>query len=113
VAGADPPRLVRGDLLDQLPTLVEQASAHGTVVVFHSAVAAYLPREQRAELQSLMLGLVAGGACHWVTNEAPNVLPDITATAPEAEREAQHFVLGVDGRMVARTHGHGSYLHWL
>ncbi len=113
VAATDPPRLVRGDLIEELPALVAEASAHGTVVVFHSAVAAYLPLEARARLQELMLGLVADGACHWVSNEGPNVLPDVTATAPDAERRAPHFVLGLDGRMVARTHGHGSYLHWL
>jgi hypothetical protein len=113
VAAADPPSLVRGDLLEELPAIVEEASARGTVVVFHSAVAAYLPLAQRAQFQALMLGLVADGACHWVTNEGPNVLPDITATAPEPERDARHFVLGIDGRMVARTHGHGAYLHWI
>ena len=113
VATADPPRLVRGDLIEELPALVEEASAHGTVVVFHSAVAAYLPHEARARFQSLMLGLVSDGACHWLSNEAPNVFPDVTATAPEPERAAEHFVLGIDGRMVARTHGHGQYLHWL
>jgi hypothetical protein len=113
VAAADPPRLVRGDLLTELPALVAEASAYGSVLVFHSAVAAYLPVEQRASLQELMSGLVAGGGCHWISNEAPNVLPDVTATAPEGERHARHFVLGVDGRMVARTHGHGQSLHWL
>jgi hypothetical protein len=113
VATTDPPRLVRGDLLAELPALVAEASTYGTVLVFHSAVAAYLPLEQRAELQLLMRDLVADGRCHWVSNEAPNVLPDVTATAPEAERHARHFVLGVDGRMVGRTHGHGQYLHWL
>jgi hypothetical protein len=113
IAAADPPRLVRGDLVEELPALVEQAAPHGTVVVFHSAVAAYLPVEARARLQELMLGLVADGACHWVSNEAPNVLPDVTATAPEGERHAEHFVLGLDGQMVARTQGHGRYLRWL
>lgn len=111
IAAVDPPRLVRGDLLEELPALVEEASAHGTAVVFHSAVAAYLPLEQRARFQELMLGLVADDACHWVSNEGANVLPDLTAPAPE--RRAAHFVLGIDGRMVARTHGHGNYLHWL
>ena len=113
VAAADPPRLVRGDLLAELPALVAEASAYGTVLVFHSAVAAYLKAEQRASLQELMAGLVAEGRCHWISNEAPNVLPDVTATAPEGEADGRHFVLGVDGRMVARTHGHGQYLHWL
>jgi len=113
VAVAEPPRLVEGDLLVELPSLVEQASTHGTVVVFHSAVAAYLTVEARARLQELMLGLVSDGACHWVSNEAPNVLPDVTATGPGDAATAPHFVLGLDGRMVARTHGHGQYLAWL
>jgi hypothetical protein len=113
VAATDPPRLVRGDLLTELPSLVVEASAHGTVLVFHSAVAAYLTVGQRTELQRLMSDLVAEGSCHWISNEAPNVLPDVTATAPEGERHARHFVLGVDGRMVGRTHGHGQYLEWL
>ena len=60
-----------------------------------------------------MRELVAEGRCHWISNEAPNVLPEVTATAPEGERHARHFVLGVDGRMVGRTHGHGQYLEWL
>ncbi len=113
VAAAEPPRLVRGDLLDELPALVDEGSAYGTVIVFHTAVAAYLPLEHRARFQRLMLRLVADGRCHWVSNEAPNVLPDVTATGPEGKRNARHFVLGVDGRMVGRTHGHGQYLEWL
>ena len=68
VAAADPPRLVRGDLIEELPALVDEASGHGIVVVFHSAVAAYLPLEARARFQELMRGLVADGACHWVSN---------------------------------------------
>ena len=76
-------------------------------------MAAYLPVEARARLQLLMRDLVAAGSCHWISNEAPNVLPEVTATAPVGERHARHFVLGIDGRMVARTHGHGQYLHWL
>jgi len=113
VAAADPPRLVRGDLVEELPALVDEASAHGTVVVFHSAVAAYLPVERRARFEELMLALVGEGRCHWVSNEGPNVFPGLLATAPESERHARHFVLGIDGRMVGRAHGHGQYLEWL
>ena len=90
-----------------------EASAYGAVVVFHSAVAAYLPDEDRGPVRALMRGLVADGACHWVSNEAPTCFPDVTATAPDGGADARHFVLGIDGRMVARTHGHGQYLHWL
>lgn len=116
VARRDPPRLVRGDLLTELPALVEEASAHGTVVVFHSAVIAYLPPPLRLEYDALVRGLVADGRCHWVSNEAPQVLPSVTGTGPAAPAgppAEPGFVLGIDGRMVARTHGHGRWLEWL
>lgn len=113
VARREPPTLVRGDLLTALPGLVEEASAHGTVVVFHSAVIAYLPPALRQQYDALVRGLVADGRCHWVSNEAPRVLPSITETGPPATTEAPGFVLGVDGRMVARTHGHGRWLEWV
>ena len=46
IARADPPYLVRGDLLDALPALVEQAPPDATVVVFHSR-RDRLPRARR------------------------------------------------------------------
>ena len=42
IARTDPPEIVAGDLFDELPGQVERASQHGRVVVFHSAVIAYL-----------------------------------------------------------------------
>jgi hypothetical protein len=112
---AEPPRLVRGDLLDELPTLVEEAAAQArsaTVVVFHSAVVAYLEPAARERFTALMRDLVGRGACRWVSNEGPRVLPDVTATAGREVPRAR-FVLGVDGRAVAFTHGHGRSLTWL
>ncbi|MFC7495421.1 MULTISPECIES: DUF2332 domain-containing protein [unclassified Nocardioides] len=113
VARADPPRLVRGDLLTELPALVDAASAYGTVVVFHSAVIAYLTDEDRARFAAMMAGLVAEGRCRWVSNESSRVLPDVSATGPARPAGARGFVLGVDGRAVARTHGHGRWMRWL
>jgi hypothetical protein len=112
-ARADPPRIVRGDLLDLVPGLVEQASGHGTVVVFHSAVVAYLGPADRLRFEELMGGLVAAGRCHWVSNEGKRVLPSITATGPEIPADKQTFVLGLDGQALAHTHGHGRFMRWL
>ena len=112
IARSDPPHLVRGDLLTQLPALVEKASAYGTVMVFHSAVIAYLDPEQRPRFLDLMAGLVSTGACRWVSNEGKGVLPSVTATGPEIPPEKPTFVLGIDGVAVAHTHGHGRSMRW-
>ena len=108
VARPEPPRLVSGDLLDLLPELVGEAAAYGRVVVFHSAVIAYLERAERERFQALMTSLVAAGRCHWVSNEGKFVLPSVTRTGPDVPEELATFVLGVDGRAVAWTHGHGA-----
>ena len=113
VARAEPPDLRRGDLLTALPDLVAEAGGHGPVVVFHSAVIAYLPPEDRRRFAALMAGLVADGACHWVSNEGKQVLPEVTGTGPPVPEDLATFVLGVDGRAVAWTHGHGRSMRWL
>ncbi|UDY22269.1 DUF2332 domain-containing protein [Nocardioides sp. Kera G14] len=113
VARSSPPRIVRGDLLTELPALVEEASSYGTVVVFHSAVIAYLTPEDRLRFEALVRGLVADGMCHWVSNEGKRVIPSITATGPVIPEEKQMFVLGLDGQALAHTHGHGRFMRWL
>ena len=51
---ADPPRLDTGDLLVDLPGLLADAPQGATVVVFHSAVAAYLDHDQRRRFSDVM-----------------------------------------------------------
>ena len=109
VARTDPPRLVRGNLLDELPALVAEAAVHGEVLVFHSAVAAYLTVEDRTRMRELLQGLVADRACHWVSNEATGVFPELAAPDPPQWR----FQLTVDSRAVGFTQGHGHELQWL
>ena len=72
VAAADPPDLRAGDLLDALPGLVEEATAYGVPVVFHSAVIAYLEPDDRRRFAELVGRLVGAGACRWVSNEGPS-----------------------------------------
>ncbi len=110
VARREPPRIVTGDLLTRLPDLVAEAVPHGTVVVFHSAVAAYLPGPDRERMLDLVQGLVAEGH-HWVSNEAPGIFPAVSATGPAPT--PRRFELALDGRVLAHTHGHGRDLRWL
>jgi hypothetical protein len=112
VARTDPPRIERGDLLERLPALLDEAPSGSVPVVFHSAVIAYLTAPERTRFATTMADLVAAGRCHWISNEGPRVLPDVVpagATVPAGP----YFVLGVDGRGVAFAHGHGATLDWL
>ncbi len=114
IARADPPALRRGDLMERLPALVDEAQQaigpDGVVVVFHTAVIAYLDDAAREQFADLMADLVADGRCRWISNEGRGVLPGVTATGPEAP--SGQFVLGLDGRALGHTHGHGRTLHW-
>jgi hypothetical protein len=109
VARREPPYVVRGDLLDRLPELLEQAGRHGTPVILHSAVIAYLDDADRERFLEVMTGLVADGACRWISNEAPHVLPRVTG---DFEVGPGRFVLALDGVPVAAAHGHGHALEW-
>lgn len=114
VARADPPDLRRGDLLELLPGLVDEARAavgpEGVVVVFHSAVITYLDESGRDRFVAMMGDLVAGGRCHWISNESRHVFPAVTASGPEPP--FGRFVLAIDGQAVGHTHAHGRALHW-
>jgi hypothetical protein len=106
LARTDPPRLVRGDLLESLPALVEQAPPDATLVVFHSAVLAYLSPEDRARFVDVVRGLPG----HWISNEGPEVVAAIEAPQPPSD---DPFLLALDGRPVAWAHGHGRALWWI
>jgi hypothetical protein len=110
VARRDPPYLVRGNLLEDLPALLAEAPEDATVVVQHTAVAFYLEPADRDRFDAMMRGLVSDGSVHWVANEGPTVLPRVTGRAAPPDGL---FVLGYDGRPVGWTHGHGRSLHWL
>lgn len=113
IAADDPPLLVRGDLNDALPRLAEQAPAEATLVVFHTAVLAYLDAAgvdrfaaQMAELTRRRPGTV------WLSNEAPRVVPQVAAQLPR-QAPPGRFALAVDGRPVAFTMPHGQGVDWL
>ena len=112
VARRDPPQVWSGDLLSTLPDLITRAPSDNTLIVFHSAVIAYLEPAKRDIFHHMMTSLVADGICHWVSNEGDQVLPRITASQPAGVTDQLPFVLGVNGRAVARTHGHGHALSW-
>jgi hypothetical protein len=106
-ARRDPPVIHEGDLVTDLPDLARQAPADATLVVFHSAVLAYVPRADRERFAKTVGKLDAV----WLSNEGPNVLPGIEVSHPDAPAA---FLLVQDGKTpVALTDGHGMWLEWL
>jgi hypothetical protein len=105
-ARRDPPPVYRGDLLTDVPRLACQAPPGATLVIFHSAVLAYLSMPQRVRFAATVAALDAV----WLSNEAPGILPGSAASA----RRAGDFVLIRDGSTpLARTDSHGTWLDWL
>ncbi|MEU6232367.1 DUF2332 domain-containing protein [Kitasatospora sp. NPDC047058] len=110
IARAEPPVLVRGDLNGTVRDLVAAAPAGATPVVLHSAVIAYLPPGEREAFAATMREL----GCHWISNEAPGVLPAVDRLLPPGPSSDQLlFTLALDERPLARTGPHGQSLEWL
>jgi hypothetical protein len=105
-ARRSPPLVHRGDLLTDLSVLVAQAPAGATVVVYHSAVLAYVAPEDRERFAETVRGLPVT----WFSNEAPGVVPGV----PLDGRDDGTFVLARNGsQALARTDGHGDWVEWL
>ena len=107
IAAEDPPRVIHGDLRHSLAGLAAEAPKDATLVIFHTAVLAYLSAGDRAEFARSVRDLCD----FWVANEAPRVLPDNAArTAPGAEGR---FLLSVNGAPAGWTDPHGAALDWI
>ncbi len=106
IAAADPPLLVRGDLVDDLPALAALAPADATLVVFHTSVLYQVPAARRRAFVEVVRRLPG----HWLANEAADVLPHKALPAPPDE--ALYNVLALDGRPLAWTRSHGQSIVW-
>jgi hypothetical protein len=109
VARRDPARLVRGDLLKDLPHCAGQAPKDATLVVFHSAVLAYVADPaHRAAFGQMVRDL---GAL-WISNEAPGAFPRIRERV-DRRGPPGAFLLSVDGVPKAWTDPHGAWIEWI
>ncbi len=109
IAAAAKPRVVKGDLAgDTLAQLAREAPRHATLVVFHSAVLAYVPDQAGRQAfadRAMRLGT-------WISNEMPGVFPDIARRAG-ARGAAGRFLLSLNGMPVAWTDPHGASIDWI
>jgi hypothetical protein len=111
VARADPPRIVTGDLREDLPALAAQAPTGATLVVFHTAVLGYV--WDAADRRRFADTVRAVGA-RWVANESAGL---IELGGPEPPRSGLvpggETLVTLDAEPLAWADSHGAWLHWL
>jgi hypothetical protein len=110
IAAAVKPRVVQGDLLgNALEDLCREAPTDATLVVFHTAVLAYVGN--RADRQAFAERAMRLGQ-YWLSNETPRVFRH-AADRDAAGEGAGRFLLSVNGSPVAWTDPHGASLEWI
>jgi hypothetical protein len=119
LARAQPPRIMAGDLVDDLPALLAEAPHDAQLVVFHSAVLTYVSPDRRGAFAGVLAAASMQRDVVWVSNEVPGIIPEIAALAPPLV--TGRFLLGRTrfakarrrDELLALTHPHGADLTWL
>lgn len=91
----DPPEIVAGDMVEELPALLEPPDG-GLVVVWQTAALHYLPRERQERVRELL---------------ARDGVAFVEAWRP-ADGSHDYFGLFVDGDEVAHADFHGAWVDW-
>lgn len=126
LTAADPPTLVRGDMIDEVGRLLDRAPDDCHAVVLSSWALAYVARDGRARLLDLLRDAAGrlrerGGRLTLLTLEADHLLPWVAAPElpPDAPAEIRHASLlsvtsfddrGVQAIPLARCQAH---LAWM
>ena len=93
----DPPEIVTGDLVDELPGLLARRSDDALLLVWETAVFGYLSEDRRLRAREL----IDTAECAFVTTRQP--------------RDGSHDYYGlfVDGDEIAHAEFHGAWIEWL
>jgi hypothetical protein len=108
IARRERPRVVRANLLDRLASVASQAPRDATLVIFHTAVLAYLSAAEREQFARDVTAIDAT----WISNEGPNVVPGprVRGATPIAD---SHLLIARNNHPVAFCDPHGRWVQWL
>jgi hypothetical protein len=114
----DPPRLVRGDLLDDLPAVLDGLAEGAHAVVFHSWVLTYVARDRRPGIWEILRHAAADRPLTWLAFEAAGVVPGL-AEGEEPDGGGTTLLVRTTfreseerSRVLARSHPHLNWLEW-
>jgi hypothetical protein len=115
-----PPEVYRGDIIDDLPAVVERIDPSAPLIVFHSWVAAYLSPQRQRELVAAVRELARERTLHYLYAEASVETPGLPTPPSPSPRPTSHLAtalvhLAPDGSPPVRwadMHHHGNWLQW-
>jgi hypothetical protein len=120
VVAADPPRIVTGDMVDDLPALLAATAPGLPLVVVTTWAVGYLPPHRRVELGEVLAAASVDRPVVWLSGEGPGVAPLPEIAIDEADDDSPS-VLGtvsyrggrpVGAEAVAVCHPHGRWIDW-
>jgi hypothetical protein len=89
--------------------LAAEAPQHATLVVYHTAVLAYV---REAEERAAFARSVAEVGGVWLANEGIENIPGAPSEPFGEPPREDAFLLCVDGEPIAWTDSHGSWIEW-
>jgi hypothetical protein len=119
IAAAHPPRLVRGDAVDDLPRLLAEIPDECLACVTTTWAFVYLPPDRRVAFEAVLRD--AGRTVVWLSAEATDVVPGLAPGEPPERPAPRGNVLGAvtyrpgsdaERRALGWVHPHGEWLSW-
>lgn len=109
IARRDPPELVRGDYVDELPRLLAERDDDALTVVFQTASTQYLSRARYDELRAALHDAAQDAPVGWIsTQRHDEEVGEFTGYALERALWPEH-----DARVVAFMGYHGEWLDYV
>jgi hypothetical protein len=116
----DRPRIMQGDMVDDLASVAATVGGDSPLVVFHSWAVAYLPEQRQKELVETIRSIGQQRPVHHLYAELPFETPGLpTPDSPDAGHRASgstalvHIGPGIEApERWANVHPHGNWIRW-
>ena len=107
LARDDPPELVKGDAVEVLPQVVEEAPAGSTLCIFHNSALICFPEEDRRKFGAVIERLSEARDIYWLSAEGRWGYDFIVLELVTLEAGVE------SSRELAKVDFHGRWLEWL
>ena len=121
LAAKDPPPVVRGEMIADLPAVIAGIDGDGLVCVLTSWAAGYLLPADRGRFVAMLEGVAARRPIAWICLESAGVMRHDDPPPPRSHFDIEPSILAMAGfgavadraRALAFVHPHGSVIEWI